>query len=85
MTEPELMFCEDGTLLSWHIEDGYVFCAVSDETESHEHRFVLGPEDIAPMLLRALDTRELHYASTLDLRRFLRAFVHRLDAMAARR
>lgn len=53
-TTTELLFAQDGSILSWVAQDGEVLFAVADETESHEHRFVLAREDLAPILRAAI-------------------------------
>ena len=54
--EPELMFCEDGSVLEWLPQDGQLFLGINDAEESHQHRIVLEVEDLAPMLLRTMSS-----------------------------
>lgn len=82
MNEPELMFCEDGTIFSWKAQDGMLLVGIADAEESHEHRLVLAPEDLAPMLVGALRD-SLTSVYRYDLLLALGEFMRRTDAQRA--
>lgn len=67
MKEPDLQFLPDGSILSWVAQDGQIFVEVSDSGESHSHRWVWSPPDIAAMLFSALTsgTESSHLVSNI--------------------
>lgn len=57
----DLFFLDhDGSTLAWSADKGELFCSITPADEGHQHRWVMQPEQLAPMLLATLKSSVAH-------------------------